>query len=68
MLKTLSKTAGMALSFMTILGTADAGLPLPMQCWPDCQQWEENAQCVIWFGQGWYYCGWNDGWTYCCLS
>lgn len=66
MLRTLSRAAGMALSLVTVLGTADADIPYWDQCWPNCQQWLEDQQCKAWFGQMYYYCGWSEGWTYCC--
>jgi hypothetical protein len=68
MFKTLSQGVGFALSVVTMLGTAQAELQLPEQCWPDCEIAMENAQCQAWFGPEWYYCGWNNGWTYCCAG
>lgn len=66
MLKALSEAAAFALSFVAVIGTTEAGIPLPMQCWPECQWWLENQECQAWFGSDWYYCGWAYGWTYCC--
>jgi hypothetical protein len=67
MFKTLSQGVGLALSVVTMLGTAYAqDVELPEQCWPDCSVYLENQQCQAWFGYNWYYCGWANGWTYCC--
>ena len=69
MFKTLSQAIGFALSLVTLLGPVySQDVPLPAQCWPDCASWLENQQCQAWFGTDWYYCGWNNGWTYCCLG
>jgi hypothetical protein len=66
MLKRLSEAAAIALSLVAVVGPAQADLPLPEQCFPDCQWWLENQECQAWFGSSWYYCGWANGWTYCC--
>lgn len=67
MFKTLSQGIGFALSLVTLLEPAVyADVAYPDQCWPDCDAYYENLQCQSWFGPSWYYCGWNNGWTYCC--
>jgi hypothetical protein len=67
MLKALSEAAALALSFAAVVETAEAGSALPFQCFPNCQEWLENQECQAWFGPAWYYCGWSNGWTYCCI-
>lgn len=67
MFKSLSEAAGIALSFVALAGTADAGVPLPYSCWPNCNDYLENQQCMAWYGPAWYYCGWSNGITYCCM-
>jgi hypothetical protein len=66
MLKGLSEAAAAALSFIAVIGTAEAGIPYPDACFPDCQAWYETQQCQAWFGPGWTYCGWSNGYTWCC--
>ena len=66
MFKTLSEGVGFALSLVTLLGTAHADTMPPEQCWPDCYQWMFNQECQAWFGADWTYCGYNQGWVYCC--
>jgi len=69
MLKTLSKVAGAALACAVVIDDAQ-GTNFPAQCWPNCQNmWAQfTAECVGWFGQGWYYCGYSNGWVYCCYG
>jgi len=66
MFKTLSQGVGFALSLVALVGPVQADVGFPDQCWPDCEAYYENLQCQQWFGSAWYYCGWNNGWTYCC--
>jgi hypothetical protein len=66
MFRTLSRAAGFALSLVTTVSFVHGEIPLPDQCAPYCQEWAEDAECKAWFGSNWYYCGWADGWTYCC--
>lgn len=66
MLRSLSEAAGIALSLVAVLSPVDAAVDFPDQCWPNCDEYYENLQCQAWFGSGWWYCGWNNGWTYCC--
>lgn len=66
MLKRLSEAAAIALSLVAVIGPAESAVPLPEQCYPNCQEWLENQECQAWFGSSWYYCGWSNGWTYCC--
>jgi|HubBroStandDraft_4_1064222.scaffolds.fasta_scaffold533914_2 hypothetical protein len=66
MFKTLSQGVGFALSLVTLLGSVHGEIPFPEQCWPDCNAYLENQECQAWFGPSWYYCGWANGWTYCC--
>lgn len=66
MLKRLSEMVGVALSMIVVLGPAEASIQAPVQCWPDCAAYLEDLQCQNWFGASYYYCGWNNGWTYCC--
>ncbi len=66
MLKMLSQAAGFGLSMMVLVDTAHSVPMYPDQCYPNCDQYYEDLQCVGWFGSGWWYCGWNNGWTYCC--
>lgn len=66
MLKRLGEAAAFGLSMVAVVDTVDAMAPFPMQCWPDCNSILENGECQAWFGFYWYYCGWNNGWTYCC--
>lgn len=68
MLKGLAEAAGVALSLVTLIGTAQADVDFPDQCAPDCNAWAENLECQAWFGPNWFYCGWANGWTYCCGS
>jgi hypothetical protein len=68
MFRTLSQGVGFALSLVTLLGTVHGEIPLPEMCWPDCNAYLENQQCQAWFGSEWYYCGWANGWTYCCAG
>jgi hypothetical protein len=66
MFKTLSQGVGFALSLVTLLGPVHADIGFVDPCWPDCEAYYENLQCQNWFGSSWYYCGWNNGYTYCC--
>jgi len=66
MFKTLFQGVGVALSLVTVVGTIHAEVELPDQCWPDCDAYYENQECIAWFGPEWVYCGWANGWTYCC--
>lgn len=68
MFKTLSQAMGFALSMVTVIGTAHAEIELPDQCWPNCQDQQAlfNQECQNAFGSLWYYCGYSDGWVYCC--
>jgi len=66
MLKTLSEGVGIALTLVTVLGTAHADIELPAQCWPDCSTYLFDLECQYWFGLDWSYCGYNAGWVYCC--
>jgi hypothetical protein len=66
MLKSLSEAAAVALSFVAVVGTAHAEIQVPDQCWPYCSEWLENLQCQAWFGPSYTYCGWVNGYTYCC--
>lgn len=68
MLKALAQGAGVALTLMAVIDPmpSDAMIAFPDQCWPDCMAYYENQQCQAWFGSSWYYCGWNNGYTYCC--
>lgn len=68
MFRNLAQAIGFALSVVTVIGTAHADSPLPAQCWPDCQAWLYQQECQNAFGSNWYYCGYNDGWVYCCLD
>jgi hypothetical protein len=65
MFKTLSQGIGFALSLVTLLGPVHADVELPAQCWPNCYDFQQ--ECTAWFGPGWYYCGYNAGWVYCCF-
>lgn len=67
MLKTLSKVLGAAVACAVVIDDAN-GIAFPAQCWPYCAEMIAafNAECVNWFGQGWYYCGYTQGWVYCC--
>jgi hypothetical protein len=65
MIKGLSEAAAIALSLVAVVGPAEA-IGFPDQCWPNCYEWQQNLQCEQWFGFWYYYCGWNNGWTYCC--
>ncbi len=66
MLRRLSEAAAVALSFIAVVDSAYAVVVYPDQCWPNCQEWLENQQCQAWFGPGWTYCGWSNGYTWCC--
>jgi hypothetical protein len=66
MLKGFAEAAAFALSFVAVVETAEAAIPLPFECYPNCQEYLENQECQAWFGPDWYYCGWSNGWTYCC--
>jgi hypothetical protein len=66
MLKGLSEAAAIALSLVAVVGPANADIAFPDQCWPNCEAWAENAECQGWFGFMWTYCGWSNGYTYCC--
>jgi hypothetical protein len=66
MLKGLAEAAGIALSLVTVVETAQADIEFPDQCFPDCNSYYENLECQAWLGPNWYYCGWANGWTYCC--
>jgi hypothetical protein len=66
MLRGLSEAAGVALSFIAAVGEAEANIGYPDQCFPDCQAVYENQQCQAWFGPAWSYCGWSNGYTWCC--
>lgn len=45
-----------------------ASMGYPDQCWPYCDIWRFNIECQGWFGPGWYYCGYSNGWVYCCSN
>ena len=64
MLKALWRFAGLALSCAVVIDHANADIGFPDQCFPYCQQLD--AECKGWFGSQWYYCGYNNGWVYCC--
>jgi hypothetical protein len=66
MLRALSEAAAIALSLVALVGPSEAGVDFPDQCWPNCVQWYETQQCQAWFGPTWYYCGWSNGYTWCC--
>lgn len=68
MLKALSRAGGLVLSLAVVVEHAHADLPFPDQCWPYCQQWWQqlNQECQAWFGSSYTYCGYNNGWVYCC--
>jgi hypothetical protein len=66
MLKRFAEAAGIALTLMAVMEPIEAEIQVPDQCWPDCNSYYENLQCQAWFGTQWYYCGWNNGYTYCC--
>jgi hypothetical protein len=64
MFKTFSQAVGLALSLVTVFDTpVNADIETPGWCWPNCAY---EMECENWFGQGWFYCGYNDGWVYCC--
>lgn len=68
MLRALAQGAGIALTLLAVIDPlpSEAMIDLPDQCWPNCDAYYENQQCQAWFGPGWAYCGWNNGYTYCC--
>lgn len=66
MLRSLTRAAGFALSVAIVLPEVHAAIEAPDQCWPDCNEYLENQQCIAWFGSAWYYCGWSNGYTWCC--
>ena len=67
MFKRLSEAAAIALTLVAVLGPMEAGIAFPDQCWPNCNEWLENQECQGWYGPLWYYCGWANGYTYCCF-
>lgn len=68
MLKGLAEAAGIALALVAVIEPVNAEIGFPDQCWPDCFEYYENLECQTWFGSAWYYCGWSNGWTYCCFN
>jgi hypothetical protein len=66
MLRGLSEAAAIALSFVALVAPAEAMIEMPDQCWPNCQAWYETLQCQAWYGPAWSYCGWSNGYTWCC--
>ena len=66
MFKGVSRAAGFALSLLATAAVSQAGIPMPDQCTSDCSVWAMNQECQNWFGAGWFYCGYSDGWVYCC--
>ncbi len=64
MFKTFSEAVGLALSLVAVFDTpVNADIQVPAQCWPYCAY---ELECENWFGSDWFYCGYNDGWVYCC--
>jgi hypothetical protein len=68
MFRTLSQAVGFALSLVTTVSTAHADIEFPAQCWPDCSAYIFNEECQNAFGPEWTYCGYNNGWVYCCAG
>ena len=66
MLRGLAEAAGLALTLLAVVEPMEAAMEVPDQCWPSCVVYNENLQCQAWFGPNWYYCGWANGYTYCC--
>ena len=66
MLKSFSQSVGIALSLVAVIGPeTHAETSTPAWCWPYC---DYDLECQYWFGQNWYYCGYNSGWVYCCTN